>query len=246
MPYSCTIISCPIRALPDMWDGFAAAHSAHRGIIPYGGMDTANTALTSLLRAVWRFRFSSEVRSFARLISFRYFGFGCADVPEQPRFEDTFRKRFDHIFKVGTEASIASSLSAPSLSDPRYRIRAHAIGSSQESDGFTGRLSPSDFCNLMRREQWFPPHFDPGTFGSFTSFRRPGLDQLSFEFSKTAQHCKHQPSGWRCGIRPRVCQGFEQATTVSNLFHDGQQVDCGPRQAGPTVSRRPQTQAPAP
>ena len=165
---------------------------------------------------------------FARLISFRYFGFGCADVPEQPRFEDTFRKRFDHIFKVGTEASIASSLSAPSLSDPRYRIRAHAIGSSQEFDGFTGRLSPSDFCNLMRREQWFPPHFDPRTFGSFTCFRRPGLDQLSFEFSKTAQHCKHQPSGWRCGIRPRVCQGFEEATTVSNLLHDGQQVDCRP------------------
>jgi hypothetical protein len=80
----------------------------------------------------------------------------------------------------------------------------------------------------MRREQWFPPHFDPGTFGSFTSFRRPGLDQLSFEFSKTAQHRKHQPSGWRCGVRPRVCQGFEQATTVSNLLHDGQQVDCRP------------------
>ena len=42
-PAQCTIISCPIRALPDMRDGFAAAHSANRGIIPYGGMDTANT-----------------------------------------------------------------------------------------------------------------------------------------------------------------------------------------------------------
>jgi hypothetical protein len=125
-------------------------------------------------------------------------------------------------------AQLHVSSAVPSLSNPRYRIRAHAIGSSQESDGFTGRLSPSDFCNLMRREQWFPPHFDPRTFGSFTSFRRPGLDQLSFEFSKTAQHGKHQPSGWRCGIRPRVCQGFEEATTVSNMLHDGQQVDCRP------------------
>ena len=80
----------------------------------------------------------------------------------------------------------------------------------------------------MRREQWFPPHFDPGTFGSFTSFRRPGLDQLSFEFSKIAQDCKHQPSGWRCGVRPRVRQRFEQATAVSNLLHEGQQVDCRP------------------
>ena len=99
-----------------MRDGFAAAHSAHRGIILYGGMDTANTGPHLTLK-LWRFRFSSEVRSFARLISFGYFGFGGADVPEQPRFEDT-SKRFDHIFKVGTEASIASSLSVPSLSDP--------------------------------------------------------------------------------------------------------------------------------
>ena len=80
----------------------------------------------------------------------------------------------------------------------------------------------------MRREQWFPPHFDPGTFGSFTSFRRPGFDQLSFEFGKTAQDRKHQPSGCRRGVGPGVCQGFEQATTVSNLLHDGQQVDCRP------------------
>ena len=92
-----------------MWDGFAAAHSAHRGIIPYGGMDTANTGPHLTLKSM---AFSIFFRSkvvFARLISFRYFGFGCADVPEQPRFEDTFRKRFDHIFKVGTEASIVGS-----------------------------------------------------------------------------------------------------------------------------------------
>ena len=45
-----------------MRDGFAAAHSAHRGIIPYGGMDTANTALTQSRMA---FSISSEVRSFS-------------------------------------------------------------------------------------------------------------------------------------------------------------------------------------
>jgi hypothetical protein len=43
-----------------MRDGFAAAHSAHRGIIPYGGMDTANTALSRMA-----FSISSEVRSFS-------------------------------------------------------------------------------------------------------------------------------------------------------------------------------------
>jgi hypothetical protein len=104
------IISCPIRALPDVWDGFAAAHSAHRGIILYGGMDTANTGPPLSLKS--RMAFSIFFRSkvvLARLISFRYFGFGCADVREQPRFEHTFRKRLDHIFKVGTEVSIVGS-----------------------------------------------------------------------------------------------------------------------------------------
>ena len=125
-----------------------------------------------------------------------------------------------------TQLQVSSAV--PSLSDPRYRIRAHAIGSSQESDGFTASLSPSDFCNLMRREQWLPTHSDAGTFRSFTAFRGPRLDQLSFEFRKTTQDCKHQPSGWRCRVRPWVCQGFEQATTVSNLLHYGQQVDCRP------------------
>ena len=87
-----------------MWGGFAAAHSTHRGIILCDGMDTANTRPHLTQEPYGVFEFSSEVRSFREAISFRYFGFGCADVPEQPRFEDTFRKRFDHIFKVGTEA----------------------------------------------------------------------------------------------------------------------------------------------
>ena len=80
----------------------------------------------------------------------------------------------------------------------------------------------------MRREQWLPPHFDAGTFRSFTAFRGPRLDQLPLEFSKTAQDRKHQPSGCRRGVGPRVCQRFEQTTTVSNLLHYGQQVDCRP------------------
>jgi hypothetical protein len=80
----------------------------------------------------------------------------------------------------------------------------------------------------MRREQWFPSHFDPGTFGSFTAFRGPHFDQLSLEFREATQDCKHQPSGCRGGVGPRVRQRFEQATTVGNLPHDGQQVDCRP------------------
>ena len=117
--------------------------------------------------------------------------------PIKPRFKVNSRKRLDHIFQVRMRAQLQVSSAVPSLSDPRYRIRAHAIGSSKESDGFTASLSPPDFCNLMRREQWLPPHFDAGTFRSFTAFRGPRLDQLSFEFSKTAQHRKHAASGRR-------------------------------------------------
>ena len=51
----------------------------------------------------------------ARLISFRYFGFGRADVPEQPRFKNTFRKRLDHIFQVGTEVSIVGPVVGATL-----------------------------------------------------------------------------------------------------------------------------------
>jgi hypothetical protein len=73
----------------------------------------------------------------------------------------------------------------------------------------------------MRREQWLPPHFDAGTFRSFTAFRGPRLDQLSFEFSKTAQHCKHQPSGWRCGIRvgtPQLATPYVSGLPLSNTY----------------------------
>ena len=46
-----------------MRDGFAAAHSAHRGIIPYGGMDTANTGphLTLKSRMAFSIFFRSKV-----------------------------------------------------------------------------------------------------------------------------------------------------------------------------------------
>ena len=65
-----SVISCPIRALPDMWDGFAAAHSAHRGIIPYGGMDTANTGphLTLKSRMAFSIFFRSKVVREANII----------------------------------------------------------------------------------------------------------------------------------------------------------------------------------
>jgi hypothetical protein len=46
-----------------MRDGFAAAHSAHRGIIPYGGTDTANTGphLTLKSRMAFSIFFRSKV-----------------------------------------------------------------------------------------------------------------------------------------------------------------------------------------
>ena len=75
-----------------MRDGFAAAHSAHRGIIPYGGMDTANTGphLTLKSRMAFSIFFRSKVvlEAYHSDISVS----GCADVPEQPRFEDTSKR----------------------------------------------------------------------------------------------------------------------------------------------------------
>ena len=84
-----------------------------------GGMDTANTGphLTLKSRMAFSIFFRSKV-VLARLISFRYFGFGCADVPEQPRFEDNFEKDLIIFFRSEWKSQLQVSSAVPSLSDP--------------------------------------------------------------------------------------------------------------------------------
>ena len=59
-----------------MSGGFAAAHSTHRGIIPYDGMDTANTRPHLTLKSRMAFSIFFRSKVVREAISFRYFGFG--------------------------------------------------------------------------------------------------------------------------------------------------------------------------
>jgi len=96
---------------------------------------------------------------------------------------------------------------------PRDLNQALARGPSRSSLGL-----------LMGGEGRFASEPNPTCLSSGPAFTGPRQDQTAFKLGKPTEDRQHQPTVWRGGVGPSICQGPKPRTSLRHCVQDIQKV----------------------